>query len=107
MRRSEGGRSAKGLSENKSAEGEEKSEALKLEEKERVGEGARSDRDRCVCVCVLVLRRTRADGEHVPSGHERRQRPAVGHREKGSHDSLLFFFVYLGIVCVCCGGLVR
>ena len=93
------------LSENKSAEGEEKSEALKLEEKERVGEGARSDRDRCVC--VLVLRRTRADGEHVPSGHERRQRPAVGHREKGSRDSLLFFFVYLGIVCVCCGGLVR
>ena len=45
-------------------------------------------------------RRTRADGEH-----ESRQWPAVGQREKGSRDSLFFFF-HLGIVCVCCGGLV-
>ena len=67
-----------------------------------------------MCVCVLVLgehvrtentcrRRTRADGEH-----ERRQRPAVGQREKGSRDSILFFFINLGIVCVSVvGGLVR
>ena len=39
----------------------------------------------------------RADRVQVPTGHERRQRPAVGHREKGSRDSLLFFFDYLGI----------
>ena len=77
---------------------------LKLGEKERVGEGARSDQDRCVC--VLVLRRTRADGEHVPSGHERRQRPAVGHREKGSRDSLLFFFVIWELCVSDVGGLV-
>ena len=70
----------------------------KLEEKERVGEGARREGDRCVC--VLAFERTRADGGHVPAGHERRQRPAVGQREKGSRDSLLFFFIYLGIVCV-------
>ena len=70
-------------------------------------------------VCVLVFRRiratentcrrrTRADGEHVLTGHERRQRPAVGQRGKGSRDSLLFFFINLGIVSVSVmGGLVR
>ena len=41
--------------------------------------------------------RTRADGEHVPAEHERRQRPALGQREKGSRDSLFFF---LSFVCV-------
>ena len=38
--------------------------------------------------------RTRADGEH-----ERRQRPAVGQREKGSRDSLLFSLFIWGL-CV-------
>ena len=60
-----------------------------------------------VCVCWFwentCGRRTRADGEH-----ERRQRPAVGQREKGSRDSLLFFFINLGIMSVSVvGGLVR
>ena len=75
------------------------------------GRGKKQEKEKeiDVCVCVLVFwentcgRRTRADGEHG-----RRQRPAVGQREKGSHDSLLFFFINLGIVCVSVvGGLVR
>ena len=39
-------------------------------------------------------RRTRADGEHVPTGHERRQRPARCRRKKGSRDSLFLFLVF-------------
>ena len=69
---------------------EEKGQKEKEREKEK-----EKEIDVCVCVCAGFGRtratentcgqRTRADGEH-----ERRQRPAVGQREKGSRDSLLF-----------------
>ena len=52
------------------------------------------------CYGEHVRRRTRADGGHVPTGHERRQRPAVGQRGKGSRDSLLFFSLFVGELCV-------
>ena len=69
-----------------------------------------------MCVCVLVFGGTRAtentcDGEHVRTEntcrrrtradgeHERRQRPAVGQREKGSRDSL-FFSLFIWGLCV-------
>ena len=49
-------------------------------------------------------RRTRADGEHVPTGHERRQRPARCRRKEGSRDSL-FLFIW-GLCVSDVGGLV-
>ena len=49
-----------------------------------------------VGVCAQIKR---ADGGHVPTGHERRQRPAVGQREKGSRDSL-FFSLFIWELCV-------
>ena len=51
------------------------------------------------CYGEHVRRRTRGDGGHVPTGHERRQRPAVGQRGKGSHDSL-FFSLFIWGLCV-------
>ena len=55
----------------------------------------------------VCARRTRARGEHVPTGHERHQRPAAFQRNQGKSRLPFLFFVYLGIVCVSCGGLVR
>ena len=88
---------------------EKESDAGREKEKETEWRSEQKEKEIDVCVCVLVLgehgrtentcrRRTRADGEH-----ERRQRPAVGQREKGSRVSLFFSFIHLGIVCICCG----
>ena len=58
-------------------------------------------------LCARVSTRGRADGEHVPAEHERRQRPAEGRREKGSRDSL-FPFICLCVTDVggaCVGGI--
>ena len=61
---------------------------------------------RCVCAEKAKAaedtcrRRTRADGGHVPTGHERRQRPARCRQKEGSHDSLFLLSFHLGIVCV-------
>ena len=78
---------------------------LKEKESGKETESERREKEFGGCVCAGFVRtratentcgqRTRADGEH-----ERRQRPAVGQRKKGSRNSLLFFFIYLGIVCV-------